>query len=163
MNKYAMMIVLLSSSGNACAQDAPAQRYIDDQSVEIIQNRSLAHPGQGAPTPAWITARGGVLDAASGAAPGSARAVAAVDPKLRIGAREQDARDQEREAILRQELQHETSKYEAATKTLAQAEQAARSQPQVGAVLKQLKEVLHAHQQNIESLAAELQRTRAAG
>jgi len=162
MNKYAMMIALLGAAGNACAQDAPAQRYIDDQGVEIIQNRSAARPGQAAPLAGRNTARGGVLDAVSGAAPVSVGAGAAADPKLRIGAREQGARDQEREAILRQELQHETSRYEAATKTLAQAEQAARSQPQVGAVLKQLKEVLHAHQQNIESLAAELQRTRAA-
>lgn len=161
MNKYAMIIALLGAAGSACAQDAPTQRYIDAQGVEIIQNRGALRPGSGksfapAQEPAQDPTR--ILSTRRGAAPPAS----AVDPKLLIGAREQGARDEEREAILRQELAQETRKFDAATRALTQAEQAARSQPQVGAVLTQLKEILHAHQQNIESLGAELRRTRAA-
>ncbi|MFC0253908.1 hypothetical protein [Massilia consociata] len=155
MNKYVIMTALMSLAAAACAQDVPAQRYVDAQGVEIIQNRAAPRPAPAASrTPARPVAGAGT-PAASPGAPVS-------DARFQISAAEQGARDREREAILRQELETEMKKFEAATKTLAQAEQAARSQPHVGAVLKQLKEVLHAHQQNIESLGAELQRTRMA-
>lgn len=144
--KRCIIIIYLMSAGGAWAQAAPAQRYMDDQGVEIIQNRAAP------PRPAVAVV------AAREPAPGPAQTTA--DPRLRIGQAEQAARDRDREAVLREELGQETRKFEAATKALAQAEHAARSQPQAAAILKQLKEVLHAHQQNILSLHAELQRNR---
>lgn len=149
MNKTIVTFILLCSAGGAGAQQAPAQRYMDAQGVEIIQNRSAPRPAAAEP------ARGGVRTA-------PAPALAVADPRLQVSAAEQSARDLDREAILREELGVETRKFEAATKALVRAEQAARGQPEVGAVLKQLKEALHSHQQNIESITAELQRTRAA-
>jgi len=150
MNKTILIMALAWGSGSALAQQAPPQRYMDDQGVEIIQNR-------GAP-------RQGGLDAPRGPSPKPAALAssAAADPRLQVSTAEQLARDRDREAILREELGHETAKFEAASKAFVKAEQAARGQPQVGAVLQQLKEALHTHQQNMESLTAELQRTRSA-
>ncbi len=130
----------------ALAQQAPAQRYIDAQGVEIIQNRDAARPsavasGRVAPVPKAAAATG-----------------AASDPKLQVGAAEQAARDLDRAAILREELAHETRKFEAASRALVQSEKAARTQQQDPATLKQLNELLHTHQQNIQSITAELQR-----
>lgn len=151
MNKTILTIVLLCGAGGAGAQQAPAQRYMDAQGVEIIQNRGAPRPAASEP------ARGGSVRTTP-----AAPALAVADPKLQVSAAEQSARDLDREAILREELGEETRRFEAATKALVRAEQAARGQPEVGAVLKQLKAVLHSHQQNIESITAELQRTRAA-
>lgn len=154
MNKTIVTIVLLcgAGAGGAGAQQAPAQRYMDAQGVEIIQNRGAPRPAMPEP------ARGGSVRTA----PAAPAALAVADPRLQVSAAEQSERDLDREAILREELGAETRKFEAATKALVRAEQAARGQPEVGAVLKQLEAVLHSHQQNIESITAELQRTRAA-
>lgn len=40
MKRYAKTVLMLCMPGAACAQDVPAQRYIDAQGVEIIQNRA---------------------------------------------------------------------------------------------------------------------------
>lgn len=146
MTKIPTCALLACLAGSALAQQAPAQRYIDAQGVEIIQNRDAARPA---------TVAAPRVAAPRDAGPASA----ASDPKLQVSTAEQAARDRDRAAILREELGHETSKFEAASKAFVKAEQAARGQPQAGAVLKQLKEVLHMHQQNMESLTAELQRT----
>ncbi|WP_313177498.1 hypothetical protein [Massilia sp.] len=152
MNKtilaFALAIAFACGAGSALAQQAPAQRYMDAQGVEFIQNRN-------APRQEGIDA-----PRAAAKKPAAVAEAAAADPRLQVSAAEQSARDRDREAILREELGHETAKFEAASKAFVKAEQAARGQPQVGAALKQLKDVLHTHQQNMESLTAELQRTR---
>lgn len=142
----AALACLACSAGAASAQQAPAQRYIDAQGVEIIQNRDAARPAQAAQP------RAGAVRTAPAAA------AAAADPKLQVSAAEQSARDLDRAAILREELAQEMRKFEAASKALVQGEQAARAQPQAGSALPRLKEILHTHQQNIEAISAELRR-----
>lgn len=167
MNKYTMYAVFAVLTGTAHAQQAPAQRYIDAQGVEIIQNRDAPRPpatgGQPRATGTRTAGTGGLVSPAAGIAAAAAAmsgSGAEVDPRLQISPAEQSARDRDRETILREELAQEMRKFEAATKAMVQTEQAARKQPEAGAVLKQLKETLHAHQQNIQSITAELQRTR---
>lgn len=150
MRKTVFTIILACSAGGTLAQQAPAQRYMDAQGVEIIQNRNAPRQG-GMDMPR--TAASKLATVPDGAV---------ADPRLQVSVAEQSARDRDREAILREELGHETAKFEAASKAFVKAEQAARGQPQVETVLKQLKQVLHTHQQNMESLTAELQRTRTA-
>ncbi|MEW6021103.1 MAG: hypothetical protein AB1807_03070 [Pseudomonadota bacterium] len=150
MRKTVFTIVFACSAGGTLAQQAPAQRYMDAQGVEIIQNRNAPRQG-GMDMPRTTASKAATVPDG-----------AAADPRLQVSAAEQSARDRDREAILREELGHETAKFEAASKAFVKAEQAARGQPQVEGVLKQLKEVLHTHQQNMESLTAELQRTRTA-
>ena len=151
MNKQllcAALACLACSAGAASAQQAPAQRYIDAQGVEIIQNRDAARP---------VSATAAAQPRA-GAVRTPAAATAAADPKLQVSATEQSARDLDRAAILREELAQEMRKFEAASKALVQGEQAARAQPEAGSALPRLKEILHTHQQNIEAISAELRR-----
>lgn len=157
MNQYLMCALLACLATGASAQQARPQRYVDAEGVEIIQNRdpsrapaiAPARAGEIAPARAGAVRSGGATTGAVGPA----------DPKLQVSAAEQSARDRDRVAILREELAHETRKFEAASKELVQTQQSARSQPQTGDALRQLKEVLHMHQKNIESLTAELRRT----
>ena len=146
MNKHLVCALLACVAGGAGAQQARPQRYIDAEGVEIIQNRDATRPPSVAPPRAGAVKTTGVTGEAA-------------DRKLQVSAAEQSARDLDRAAILREELAHEMRKFEAATKALVQTRQAAGSQPQAGATLKQLKEVVHMHQQNIQSLTAELRRT----
>lgn len=146
MIKLILAILLPCVAVAALAQPAPAQRYVDAQGVEIIQNRDAPRQASAdAPRVSTPRAGGGSVQAA-------------VDPKLRISAAEQAERDLDRVAILREELGQETRKFEAATQALAKAEKAARGQPQADTILKQLKDMLHVHQQNIQAISLEMQR-----
>lgn len=150
MSKFILAFLLACAAVAALAQPAPAQRYVDAQGVEIIQNRDAPRPAAAdAPRASRPRAAGGGVQAAA-------------DPKLRISAAEQAERDLDRAAILREELGQETRKFEAATQALAKAEKAARGQPQADAVLKQLKDMLHVHQQNIQAISLEMQRAQVA-
>ena len=142
----------LAAHVQAGNQAISAARYVDAQGVEVIHNRNAELPlSVSAPAPAT---QGSVTVAK--AAP---LAAGPVDPKLRVAPAEQALRDRDRVAILQQELETESRKYESAWMRL----QGAKGTEKPGAVATQrMNEELDDHQKNIQALHAELRRAGAA-
>ena len=148
--KFAILLVAaLGSASAAAAETISAQRYIDAQGVEVIQNRNLT------------VAVGAVKQVASTTERAPSGKLATMAPGLhdasfQVSSAQQATRDQERVRILEQELDNEmralaeTSRLSAAlTVTTHGAPESAR-----------VKERMNDHQKNIAALQAELRHTR---
>lgn len=143
----------LAAHVHAGNQAISAARYVDAQGVEVIHNRNAELP-MSAPA-----AQGSVTVAKAAAPTSAAVAATPVDPKLRVAPAEQALRDRDRVAILQQELETESRKYESAWMRL----QGAKGTEKPGAVATQrMNEELDDHQKNIQALHAELRRAGAA-
>lgn len=163
--KTLYIVSLLWSAGAAVAGQVSGERYVDRQGVEFILNRSLPVMSA-APAPLAAAAQpkgSAIIDLApSRSAPGvhAVRVggvdLAASDPRMRISADEQAGRDRDRAMILKEELLIESQKFEEKRKKLTV--QAMRDRG-ADAELTRLKEELHAHQENMRLLNAELRRT----
>jgi hypothetical protein len=133
-------LALCCSGANAGADKIAPARYVDAQGVEVIHDRGSSAPPR--------------EDAAG--APGREAAPAPADPRLAIRPAEQARRDEDRIAILEQELKEESRAY---ADLLGQAAGAARARPEPAQAAR-LNEQLVAHQKNIQALNQELRRAR---
>jgi len=138
------------------AQSSDAERYINAQGVEVIQGRRLAAPS--VPAPAMATPADGAVPAPAAKPPArNAQAAEARPAAFQIGAGEQGARDRERLAILKQEMDAENSALEQKVRILSNAQLRAKLDPEQ---LKRLQETTLEHERNIRSLTSEINRAK---
>jgi hypothetical protein len=150
--KTLVLLLLALAAGSAAAADTiSAQRDVDAQGVEVIQNRS--------PAPAAVTIRqlsGATERAASGKLAAQAPAAGVRDARFQVSAGEQAARDLDRVAILEQELNNEMRAVGEITRLSAALAGSAPGTQDPARV----KERMNDHQKNIAALQAELRRAR---
>ena len=128
----------------AGAQTSEAARYTNAQGIEVIQNRQAELPAVAA------------KPAAEAPRPRAPDTAAVHDARFTISAREQNDRDRDRLAILRQELMKEMEGFQAKNKILhSTSMQASLTEEQ----LQRVRDTSHAHEQNIRDLNAEINRT----
>jgi len=127
------------------AQSIDAERYVNAQGVEVIQGRRSAPPVQTVP------------GTDGSATPAGAPAAGARPAAFQIGAGEQGARDRERLAILKQEMDAENSALEQKVRVLSNAQLRAKLDPEQ---LKRLQETTLEHERNIRSLTSEINRAK---
>jgi hypothetical protein len=145
--KSILLLLLLLGAGAANAQIS-ATRYIDADGVEVIQNRSAAVPVAASPkAPPVPVAHARKVN----------KDELLYDAKFNVSATEQAQRDRDRVAILQQELDTESRKYEAAYKRVQDS--AAGNKPSADEA-KRMTEDLYDHQKNIQALNTELRRAR---
>ena len=143
---------ILASS--AQAQSIEASRYVNGQGIEVIQGR----------TPPVASAAEKKQDAApasgSVTTPRAAQAVrtvdggaTAADPRMRVSAAEQRARDKDRLAILNEELGREMGEYNAKSKILNSPSMRDKLPP---AELARVRELAADHEKNIQTLMSEI-------
>lgn len=137
------------------AQSSDAERYINAQGVEVIQGRRAAAPSvpAAADTASAIPVAAPVPKAPARAAQGAG----ARPPAFQIGAGEQGARDRDRLAILKQEMDAENTALEQKVRILSNAQMRAKLDPEQ---LKRLQETTLEHERNIRSLTAEINRAK---
>ncbi len=134
----------------ASAQTTDATRYTNAQGVEVIQNRPPAPLAATAAAPAAVTEK-----PANTGKPAK-EAASAHDARFQIAAREQNERDRDRLAILRQELLKEMEDYQTKSRILhSPSMKSSLTEEQ----LQRLQQTAHAHEQNIRDLNAEINRT----
>lgn len=151
--------MLLALAPGLHAQSIDAERYVNAQGIEVIQGRRAAPP---ATAPAAPAPDAGAALAPAPSAPARAplvtgNAAQAKPAAFQIGAGEQDARDRERLAILKQEMQAENSALEQKVRILSNAELRSKLDPDQ---LKRLQETTLEHERNIRALTAEIRRAR---
>lgn len=137
------------------AQSIDAERYVNAQGVEVIQGRRV--------TP--LAAPASVPEADNAAVPPTpARPVVRTEPAaqarpaaFQIGAGEQDARDRDRLAILKQEMHAENSALEQKIRILQSPAMRAKLDPEQ---LKRLQETTLEHERNIRALTTEINRAK---
>lgn len=151
MKTLALLLLALASGSAAAADTISAQRYVDAQGVEVIQNRSPA------PAAGTIRQLSGATERAASvklAAPAPASGVR--DARFQVSAGEQARRDLDRVGILEQELNNEMRAVGEITRlSAALAGSAPGGQDQA-----RVKERMNDHQKNIAALQAELRRAR---
>lgn len=137
------------------AQSIDAERYVNAQGVEVIQGRRAAPAAAPAPAPEADNAP---------VPPTPARPVLRTEPAaqarpaaFQIGAGEQDARDRDRLAILKQEMHAENSALEQKIRILQSPEMRAKLDPEQ---LKRLQETTLEHERNIRALTVEINRAK---
>jgi hypothetical protein len=123
---------------------------MDAQGVEFIQNRAAPRAAAAVEKPP----RPASVPASVNQAP--------ADTHLRITREQQAGRDADRLAILQEELTRESRLYQTAWNALTAAEKAARDSKQTRPDLGHIQEELYEHQRNIQSINAEIGRTRIA-
>lgn len=150
---------LLHSSGAVRAATAEAHRHVDVQGIEFINSRQAAASARvenlpPAPVkPAWSASAGSMA-----VRPTPVPAPARVGQSI-VSEKEQRSRDQDRLAILQQELNAETGHYQRTRQALDQP--ALKGNADRDASLR-LSEQLGRHEQNIKALHAEIRRTQSA-
>ena len=142
----ACAIVLSCTVSDAPAQSTEAARYVNPQGIEVIQARR---------PPAPEAERADKASAPKKT--GSTAPPASIDGKLQVSAKEQSTRDEDRLAILSQELARESASLENKVKILqTPAMKAKLSEDE----LKRLQETLLDHEKNMRALNAEISRVR---
>jgi len=142
------------------AQSIDAERYVNAQGVEVIQGRRSAPPVQTVPGTDGSATPAGAPAAGVGPSRPAARtgdAAGARPAAFQIGAGEQGARDRERLAILKQEMDAENSALEQKVRILSNAQLRAKLDPEQ---LKRLQETTLEHERNIRSLTSEINRAK---
>lgn len=149
MKTLAFVLLALAAGTAAAADSVSAQRYVDAQGVEVIQNRSPAGTAGAVKQLSGATER-----AASGKLAAPASGVR--DAHFQVSAGEQAARDLDRVAILEQELNNEMRAIaEMSRLSAALAGASPGTQDPV-----RVKERMNDHEKNIAALQAELRRAR---
>lgn len=152
-----MTAALLSlGAAGLCGAQSSAVRYFDQQGVEVIVNRDAARD-KPAQTDTPDNAARAVKPAGRSGQSGLQNTGLALDPRLHISADEQKRRDRDRVGILQQELDFEAQAYAGLMK---RAQGSPGAEKPSAAQTQRLNEELYDHQQNIQSLTAELRRAR---
>ena len=146
------VIALTLAATDVAAQSTDAARYVNSQGIEVIQPRRPPAPEPGKTGPADKADRTGSVSSA-----GSATPAAPIDAKLRVSAKDQASRDQDRLDILNQELADETKAFETKARILQTPEMKAKLDDEG---LKRLQETIIEHGKNIRALQAEISRVR---
>lgn len=162
MNMLCIVPLLLSAGSVAATGPVNVERYVDRQGVEFIRNRPLTAEAGPSAVPAPSTGSA-IVDLAAPRTTSVVRAgkvdgpdLAGRDPRMQISPDEQAMRDRDRAMILKEELLIESQKFEEKRKKLTVQGMRDRGGE---AALTRLKDELHAHQENMRSLNAELRRT----
>lgn len=141
------------SFGGAFAQSSEAARYVNRQGIEIIASRGSASSGLGERMPERRASK--LADPKK--MPRPAALSAAIPDRLFVSARQQAARDQDRLAILQEELKAETTAFESKRRLLHEATTSAKLGPEERRLSE---EAMRRHQSNIRALNAEIGRVR---
>lgn len=151
--------VLLAAPLGLQAQSIDAERYVNAQGVEVIQGRRAAPAAAPAPAPAPAPEADNATVPSTPARPAvrTEPAAQARPAAFQIGAGEQDVRDRDRLAILKQEMQAENSALEQKIRILSNKELRSKLDPEQ---LKRLQETTLEHERNIRALTAEINRAR---
>jgi hypothetical protein len=152
------VVGLLHSSGAVRAATAEARRHVDAQGIEFINSRQTAASVrvENLPPAPMKPARAGSAGSMA-VQPTPVPAPARVGQSI-VSEKEQRSRDQDRLAILQQELNAETGHYRRTRQALDQP--AVKGIADRDASLR-LIEQLGRHEQNIKALHAEIRRTQA--
>lgn len=143
----------LSGPALTHAQSIDAERYVNAQGIEVIQGRRAALAAAPAPEAENATVQSTPARPVLRTEPAAQARPAA----FQIGAGEQDARDRDRLAILKQEMHAENSALEQKIRILQSPEMRAKLDPEQ---LKRLQETTLEHERNIRALTAEINRAK---
>lgn len=143
----AVVLLWMGQPLSASSQALEAARYVNKEGIEVIQGREAARPA---------AAVASLLSGAAAQLEKAADTVAGKDgDRFRISAARQRERDQERLAILHEEMAHETAALQAKAAILTSHERS----PRLGeAELTRVREQVRAHEANVRALHAEIGR-----
>jgi hypothetical protein len=151
---FAFAAILAGLGPGAQAQSTEAARYVNPQGIEVIQaRRPPAVEEAKVPT----EKNGSVIKAMTGTNPAPVQASAALDSRLLVSNKEQRDRDQDRLAILTQELATENAGLQTKIRVL---QDPALKAGLSASDLKRLGETAMDHEKNIRALNAEIGRVR---
>jgi len=155
LHRFAVPTLMLGAfwaSSQTHAQFAEARRYTSVQGIEMIQSR-------GSPMRGATAAAGAVGDTPARAISGGATGLTTSPPpganRVRVSFTEQAARDRERMAVLKLELNKELARLQELTTVLKSPELRQKTAPDEIKRLEYMKEL---HRQNLKALTAEIQR-----
>jgi hypothetical protein len=154
---------MLAAGGAAHSATSEARRHTDAQGIEFISSRQTAAGARAESVPAAPASPprpSGAVGAESRPAAVSTTAVSARAIHQTVSIKEQRLRDQDRLAILQQELNTETGHYQRTRQALDHP--AVRGGADRDAV-QRLSDQLTRHEQNIKALHAEIRRTGSGG
>ncbi len=156
LHRFAVPMLLMGAccaSGQAQAQASEAKRYTSVQGIEMIQSRGASMNRM---TSASSSAAGGKYPAGVvGAVPTGWTAPQHFASRVTVSPPEQAARDRDRMAVLKQELDKELALLQSQATTLNDRELRSKVGPDE---VKRMEYMQALHEQNVKALTAEMRR-----